>query len=565
MSMNPIHTTARHPMSRFTDGAGRSARAQLLRTVSDPERRPLRLCMLAMALVLAQTHVAAQQPMSDPPARPVFTIRGFDVMGDNPLPEGETVRILAPFLRNDATIETLQKATSALEAALKERGFGLHRVVLPPQAVGDAVRLDIVKFTIGKVTIDGLQRFDEANIRASVPELVEGQAPNFKTLAVQTAIANESQGKQIQIALKESEVADRIDARIVVKEAQPWNFATSLANTGARETGRDRLTVSGGHSNLFNLDHQFVGAYTTSIERTGDVRQLGLNYRIPVYRAGGVVGASYTRSTVVGNYGAFTSTGAGQTMGLNYSHYLPPDGGYRSYVTLALDDKRYDITEISGVPVPGQQVRRSRPLTISYAARVERSTAIWGYNVDLAHNLGGGNGNNLSAYQSEDPRITQTRFTALRANANYLGILSDGWLWSARGQFQYSADALIAGEQLGLGGASSVRGTSERPISGDRGLFASLEVNTPELQPGLRLLGFVDAGWLRNNNPNATNKPASDHLASVGLGLRYSRGTFALSAEWGRIVTGSVLATPGNPAMPRAGDNKLHVNLTARF
>lgn len=564
--MNPIPTTARHTMSRSTDGVCRPALAQILRTASGSERRTLRLCTLAIALALAQTHSAAQQAMTTAPAKPVFTIRGFDVMGDNPLPEGETVRILAPFLRSDATIETLQKATSALEAALKERGFGLHRVVLPPQSVGgNAVRLDIVKFTIGKVTVDGLQRYDDANIRASVPELAEGQAPNFKTLAVQTAIANESQGKQIQIALKESTVADQIDARIVVKEAQPWNFATSLANTGASETGRDRLTVSGGHSNLFNLDHQFVGAYTTSIERTGDVHQLGLNYRIPVYRAGGVVGASYTRSSVVGNYGAFTSTGAGQTMGLNYSHYLPPDGGYRSYVTLALDDKRYDITEISGVPVPGQQVRRSRPLTVSYSARVERSTAIWGYNVDLAHNLAGGNGNNLSAYQSEDPRITQARFTALRANANYLGVLGDGWSWSARGQFQYSADALIAGEQLGLGGASSVRGTSERPISGDRGLFASLEVNTPELQPGLRLLGFVDAGWLRNNNPNATNKPASDHLASVGLGLRYSRGTFALSAEWGRIVTGSVLATAANPAMPRAGDNKLHVNLTARF
>ncbi|MEO7941709.1 MAG: ShlB/FhaC/HecB family hemolysin secretion/activation protein [Burkholderiaceae bacterium] len=515
-------------------------------------------------MALTQGSSWAQQVMTEP-AKPVFAIRGFDVIGDNPLSESETTHILAPFLRADATIETLQKATTALETALKARGYGLHRVVLPPQAVGSAVRLDIVKFTIGKVTVDGLARYDEANIRASVPELAEGQAPNFKTLAVQTAIANESQGKQIQIALKESEVADQIDARIVVKESQPWNFATSLANTGARETGRDRLTVSGGHSNLFNLDHQFVGAYTTSIERTSDVRQLGLNYRIPVYRAGGVVGASYTRSTVVGNYGAFTSTGAGQTMGLNYSHYLPPEGGYRGYLNLALDDKRFDITEISGVPVPGQQIRRSRPLTLGYAARVESSAAIWSYNVDLSRNLSGGSGNNLAAYQSEDPRITTSRFTVLRANANYLGLLSGGWLWSVRGQLQTSADALISGEQFGLGGASNVRGTTERPISGDRGLFTSWELSTPELHPGLRLLGFVDAGWLRNNNPNATNKPPSDHLASVGLGLRYNQGHIAVTLDWGRIVTGSVLAASANPTIPRAGNNRLHVNLSARF
>ena len=264
-----------------------------------------------------------------------------------------------------------------------------------------------------------------------MPELVEGQSPNFQALAVQTSIANESQGKQVQIALKESEIPDQIDARIVVKESQPWNFAASLSNTGAKATGRDRLTLSGGHSNVANLDHQFVGAYTTSIERTSDVQQLGLNYRIPLYRMGGVIGASYTRSNVVGNYGTFSSTGAGQTMGINYSHYLPPDGGYRGYVTLALDDKRFDITKISGTPLAGQQVRRSRPLSLGYSARAESNNALWGYNADLVTNLSGGSGNNLQAYQSEDARIRSARWSALRANANYLSTFGAGWLWGA--------------------------------------------------------------------------------------------------------------------------------------
>jgi hemolysin activation/secretion protein len=522
------------------------------------------LCLLSVAMVLGGPGLANAQQAMTAPTKPVFTIRGFDVIGDNPLAAGDTARVLAPFLRADASIAVLQQATAALENALKERGFGLHRVVLPAQEVGESVRLTIVKFTIGKVTVEGLKRYEQANIRASVPELVEGQAPNIKTLAVQTAIANENQGKQLQITLKESEAADQIDANILVTEAQPWNFATSLANTGTRANGRDRLTLTGSHANVLGLDHQFTGAYTTSIERSSDVQQFGFNYRVPIYRQGGVVGASYTRSTVVGDFGALKSTGAGQTMGINYSHYLPPAGGYRSYVTLGLDDKRFDITKISDVPIPGQQTRRSRPLSLAYTAQVQSNTAAWGYSADLSANLSGGSGNSLAAYQSEDARITRTRFTVLRANANYLSTLG-GWLWSARGQFQYSPDALISGEQLGLGGATSVRGTSERPISGDRGWFTSFELSTPELQPGLRLIGFVDAGWLRNNNPNGNPKPASDKLASVGLGLRYNTGSFGVAAEWGRIVSGSVLAGPANPAIPGAGDNKFHLNLTARF
>ena len=525
---------------------------------------------LALALgvlcgaALAQT--AAPGAMTAP-AKPVFAIRGFDIGGDNPLPASDTTRVLAPFLRSDATIETLQKATGALEEVLKERGYALHRVVLPPQEVGETVRLTIVKFVIGKVSVEGLQRYDEANIRASLPELREGEAPNFKTLAVQTAIANESQGKQVQIALKEAQEADRIDARVVVTEAKPWNFAVSLANTGSRETGRDRLTFAGSHANVLDLDHQFTGAYTTSIQRTSEVQQVGLNYRIPLYRLGGVVGASFTHSKVVGDFGAFQSTGAGQTAGINYSHYLPPDGGTRSYVTLGLDDKRFDITEISGIPVPGQAVRRSRPLSLAYTARVESNTAVWGYNTELAGNLGSGSGNNLSSYQTEDARIRTAAFKVLRANANYLSSFAGGWLVGVRAQFQYSPDALISGEQFGLGGASTVRGTGERPISGDKGLLTTLEITTPDVAPGLRFLAFVDAGWLRNNRPNGTTKPPSDSLASAGLGLRYSAGALGISAEWGRIVSGSVLANPAvpNSPIPRSGDNKFHVALTARF
>lgn len=510
----------------------------------------------------------AQQTTPVPAAEggtPSFTIRGFDLAGDNPLSSAEVSRILAPYLRTDATIETLQKATVALEAAFREKGFVLHRVSLPPQEVGGTVKLDIVKFVIGKVTIDGRQRLSEANIRASVPELAEGTAPNFRTLAVQTAIANESQGKRIQVALKESEEADKIDGRIVVQESKPWNFSVSASNTGSAATGNDRVTLAASHSNLFDLDHQLTGAYTSSLERPNAVNQMGLNYRIPVYRWGGVVGASYTQSNVVGEFGAFNSTGTGRTMGLNYNHYLPPRGGFRSYWGVALDDKQFDVAQINGTPLAGQLVRRSVPLTLGYNARMESDTAVWGLNMDLASNLPSGDGgNDLASYRTEDARINTVQWIALRGGANYTAGWSNGWMWGVRGQFQYSADALIAGEQFGLGGATSVRGTAERPLSADSGVLVSTEITTREFSPGLRLLGFVDAGWLANNNATVS-KPQSDGLASAGLGLRYAQSVFSITADYGRVISGSVLASPANTGIPKQGDDKLHVSLSARF
>jgi hemolysin activation/secretion protein len=521
--------------------------------------------LAATTLTAAPQAALAQAAVPAPAPSPVFAIKGFKVTGDNPLGDGETTRVLAPFLRADATIDVLQKATAALEAALREKGFGLHRVALPPQEVGDTVTLNIVRFAIGKIGVEGLQRFDEANIRSSVPELKEGGTPNFRTLAVQTAIANESQGKQVQVALKESDEPDKIDATVTVKESQPWNFSINLSNTGSQASGRDRLTFAGSHSNLFNLDHTFVGAYTTSLERAGDVKQVGLSYRVPLYALGGVIGASYTTSDVVGNFGAFSSTGAGHTFAVNYTHYLPPDGGFRSYFTFGLEDKVFDAVLINGAAIPGQLDRRSRPVTAGYSARFESDTAFWNYNLELAANTGGGAGNDLASYITEDPRITTARWKAVRAGGGYSAGFAGNWTWSVRGQAQYSPDALISGEQLGLGGASSVRGTGERPISGDKGLFTSVEITSPPVGPGLRFLAFLDAGWLSNNNPNGTTKPSSDRLAGAGVGLRYGTQRVSVSADYGRIIRGSVVPVALNSGTPEKGDDKLHINLSVRF
>jgi hypothetical protein len=108
-----------------------------------------------------------------------------------------------------------------------------------------------------------------------------------------------------------------------------------------------------------------------------------------------------------------------------------------------------------------------------------------------------------------------------------------------------------------------VRGTStDRPIAGDKGVSATVELSTPELVPGLRLLGFVDAGWLGNNSPTTATKPSSDRLASVGLGLRYGVGAYAVSADYGRLVTGSRVPLSVNSASPQRGDDKLYINLS---
>ncbi|HEX7889000.1 MAG TPA: ShlB/FhaC/HecB family hemolysin secretion/activation protein [Ramlibacter sp.] len=539
-----------------------------------PPRAP-RPALLALAAAAAATVAGAQAPavpslprsmppMAAPAASPVFAIRGFRVEGENPLGDAATQRVLAPFVRPDATLRTLQQATAALEEALRDHGFGLHRVALPPQEVGATVRLQVVKFAIGKVGVEGASFYDEGNVRRTLPELREGESPNFRTLAIQTAIANENPNKQVQVRLRESEEPDRIDATVTVKEKRPWTVGATLSNLGSKATGRDRFTVALGHTNLFNRDHQFVGAYTTSLERPGDVKQLGLSYKVPLYAQGGVLGATYVRSDVVGNFGAFDVTGAGHSLGLNYLLYLPPKGGRRSYVNFAIQDKVFDRLLVSGVAATMD--RRSRPVTVGYTARTETDDAAWGYNVELAWNTGSGANNDLASYRSEDPRIDTVHWKAVRGLAAYTAPFARTWLWTVRGAFQASPDALIAGERYGLGGIGSIRGTEvERPISGDSGASGTMELSTPELSPGLRLHGFVDAGVLRNHNADGLGRPGSDAIASVGVGLRFERGPISAGADYGYVVDGSKVPLTVNSFAPKRGDDRFYITLTVKY
>jgi hemolysin activation/secretion protein len=131
----------------------------------------------------------------------------------------------------------------------------------------------------------------------------------------------------------------------------------------------------------------------------------------------------------------------------------------------------------------------------------------------------------------------------LRYGANLTHLPGGDWQVRASANGQFTNDPLVASEQFGIGGASSVRGFHEREIAGDRGYSGSVEIYSPDL---CRLLGipsiqsrallFYDRGYVarRNALPGET---VSAEVASIGPGLRITDGRkFSVSVDWGLVV-----------------------------
>ena len=514
--------------------------------------------LLALSCLAGSTYAqTSAAPAADEEAS--FAVTGFVVEGDSPLPADLTQSTLAPFVGEHHGIERLQQAALALEGVLRDRGFGFYRVVLPPQDIGGVIKLQMFRFSLGTVAIKGNQVFSNDNILRSLPQLSPGGSPNSYELARDLSMANENPSKRANVTFKQGEVADTIDATVDVVDSKTLTGFVSVNNTGGGGSGPNRVTAGISHTNLFDLDHQGTVTYTTSPSDPGRVQQYGGYYRAPIYAWGGMVSAYYTYSSVDSGIVAnsINVTGRGQFAGVQYTHYFAPQGDYRSFLTVGIDDKSFNndkITTLAGSALFPSY--RTRPVTLSYTGRFEKKWGLWGYNVDYVHNLDLGGGNDAASYDANRAGATPG-WGALRYGADLAMPLPANWLLNGRLRGQLSGDPLVPGEQFGLGGAQSVRGLTERVLSGDSGLQGNIELWTPALAENIRGLFFYDFGHIIRHNDAVLS---SATVSSLGAGVRWSLGnSWSASLDFAHVLSGFGALPTG------ASRDRAHFSLNWRY
>jgi hemolysin activation/secretion protein len=517
-----------------------------------------------------------------------FDITRFAVEGNSLLPQSKVDEAVAPFRGAGRVYGDIQQALEALENAYRSAGYTAVQVSVPEQELtAGVVRLQVIETVVGKVVVNDNRHFSEQNIRASIPQLVEGSAPNLRRISESVQLANDNPAKQVNVTLTASETTNQIDAAIAVKDERPLRVMLNVDNSGSGDTGHWRTGVALQHSNLFDRDHVATVAYTTSPDSPSGAKVdlYSLGYRVPLYGMGDSLDLIYGKSNVSsGQTLALNSTlnitGRGEIYALRWNHYFARSGEWSSKLVFGADYKKVDSScNINGGLLNGASLNTclpysTLPLSVSYSAQQQGVGQLLDYNLGIARNLATGQARRNDTLQVTDryslftgSRQSMDNFVIIRGGASWLKVFKDDWQLRLAGVLQVSSQALPAVEQFGLAGATAVRGFTERAVAADSGVIINNELYTPdllakrELRGNLRLLGFVDAGRGANNNVTAASTLSSTvTLASVGAGLRYTLGRdISLRLDVARVLLN------GKSATEQRGDLNAHLSATLGF
>jgi hemolysin activation/secretion protein len=488
--------------------------------------------LAAGAASLFSTGVHAQQAQEVIPA-PRFDIDRFDISGNTLLPAAEVDRLVSPYTGKNKDFADIQRALEVLEQAYRERGYGVVQVILPEQDITrGVVRFRVVQPRVGRVTVEGNTQFNAQNIRSSLPTVREGQTPNSKDIARNLQQVGEHPVKETNVVLRSGAAEDQVDIHIKVADDKPWRAFFTLDNfSGTGDTGYFRSGFGYQHSNLFDRDHTLTATYITSPTQVSDVTIFGLGYRLPFYGLNStldlIAGYSDVNSGVV--QGLFNVSGSGTIGAVRWNYFLPKWGDIEQKLQLGLDYRGFR----NEVLLQGQQLVPDitiHPISVTYSGLKRMTAAEFSFYGGAVTNIPGGNDGRAADFERARQGASDN-YTLFRYGLNYTRQFRNEWQMRLGFNGQYTGDALIPGEQYGIGGPDSVRGYMMREVASDRGYSSQAELYTPDLAQKvgltdrykLRMLGFYDRGSVRRNNA-LPGEFRGDSIASVGVGLRMTYG-----------------------------------------
>ncbi|MGH8756185.1 MAG: ShlB/FhaC/HecB family hemolysin secretion/activation protein, partial [Burkholderiales bacterium] len=239
----------------------------------------------------------------------------------------------------------------------------------------------------------------------------------------------------------------------------------------------------------------------------------------------------------------FNVSGSGTIVLLRYNDLLPRIGEiYEHKLAYGLDYKAFknDVTT-EGTTTSLVPNITLHPASLTYFGNWRLPSAEVAFNTGYSMNIPGGSNGDSAAFQAARTGATDT-YHIIRYGLSALKEFTNDIRLRASINGQITPDALVPGEQYGLGGFNSVRGFHEREISNDSGYQGTVEAYSPDLGsvfhlPNVhtRLLAFYDYGAVSRNRA-LPGELQNEFISSTGFGIRINSKNFSVRADFAQVL-----------------------------
>jgi hemolysin activation/secretion protein len=489
-----------------------------------------------------------------------FTLTEMQVEGVTAYPAEVLQALYVGLVGKQITVADAFKVAGEIERRYRGDGFVTSRVIVPEQAIeGGRFRIVVVEGFIADIVYDG----DIGAARDAVEKLVaplRGMKPvNVADVERRLLLANDLPGLSVRAALEPSPSVVGGSVIVVRSERRPIDASFSYSNRGTPYLGSremlatvawnsvaaqaDRFSVAGKLSAQASRSTFFSASYDALVTPQGGT--LGLSSSHATSQPGRELDELEVSSRVIATQATFT-------------HPWIRSREQNLRVVGQLEMRDVD-TDIAGGAFTRDRLRIAR-VGLSYD-RTDRWNGITAGRATLHQGLEGlGASSNGSALASRPEG--RSDFTKLTAELTRLQQITERSSLLATLNGQWSRHALLASEEMALGGAGFGRAYDDGEISAANGVALSLELRHAPALPALLPRGgqfytFVDGGKLHAADGAAP--PAHASLSSWGGGLRANVGASVFATlELAKPISTEV-STQGNKSV------RMFFSVTAQY
>jgi len=453
--------------------------------------------------------------------------------------------VVEKYLHQPVSIASLNSMAMDVILFYKKNGRPVVDVSIPEQDITNGVVYVVVtEARLGGVFFEG-NRYFNSQVLGQYNTLRYGQHLTERQMLDELRWYNESPFRRVNIEMRPGSNYGETDIVYKVKDRLPWQFYTGIDDTGTRATSLERLSFGAIWGNAFNRDHTLAYQLTAS-PNFRDTLAHSVVYTIPRPNRDKILmyGSYATNNPYIAPFwhdGYFYETGFLYDKKLR-TRYLSNDRWYEHRANAGFQFKEITSTVDFGVPelipffdFPPAQIAQ---IALGYTARLFDNDGLWSLGANLYVSPGGFSSGNSNDIMRKYRWGAVSDYTYARVRLERFGdIFYRRFKLYLKSEGQAASGNLFTTEQLGMGGANSVRGYDSYQLNVDNALLFTAELQTAPKSLGLsrffrtqeqdmfQAVAFYDHGLGWNNHVDKLLNPFDYDFASmnsVGVGLRYS-------------------------------------------